>query len=300
MRKQSKKHTKIANRLLDLSGTASLMVWAAMLYIGSLAWLVPGLYIPVSSLVRNVPTETPTETQTAAPTLPAPTLDETEQAATARPTPVLEATNDGNLYNGYWWFDMWVPGLPTYAAQFMRMPVLSSGAAVIYAPQVMEANVQYRGLSTSGMVGAVAVPFCSEIGHTLWILRPGQDWEGPFIVADCTRRNDLYGVIVYRHQVVEVDFETAIRWGMARLGGDQHEGRWSELTQPLQNVVVSFVNPDRLGHNEVPSLESWFLERVTYANGPAHDPGEPVNYRAPELPGEYPAWRVGDEWVTYP
>jgi len=231
---------------------------------------------------------------------------------TPSPTHVLEVLDNGNAYDGYWWFDAWVPGLPTYQSQFMRMPAISDGVAVFYAPQVMEANVKYHGLSMDGYVGAVAVPFCSEIGHEVWIQRQGDllayplpswAWEGPFIVADCTRRNDLYGVIMYRHQVVEVDFDTAVLWGMAQYGGNQNDGRWTMLSQPIP-VRLSFVNPDRLSPgNWNFSLEDWFLVRVRYSTGPNEDRQSdfrPLNYRSPAAPGLLPEWLMDGEWITFP
>jgi hypothetical protein len=217
--------------------------------------------------------------------------------------------DDGNTYNGYWWYgEGWVPGLPTFDAQFLRLPPVSIGSAVFYAPEVMDANVEYRGLSMDGYVGAVAVPFCSEIGHSVWLQRPGHDWEGPFLVADCSRRNDLYGHIEFRDQVVEVDFDTAVAWGLARYGGSQNGGRWSMLTGRLDCVLLSTVPPTQYDGNIV-DLSVWFLQHVTYAER-SENRRQIQNYLPPgtlstELGvdnrgSSLPLWLINGRWVMFP
>jgi hypothetical protein len=99
------------------------------------------------------------------------------------------------MYNGYWWAgEGWVPGLITFDTQFLRIPALAVGSAVFYAPQMMDANIKYRGLpyDKKYYAGGVALSFCSEIGHSVWLKRIDNEWEGPFFVADFSRRNDLY------------------------------------------------------------------------------------------------------------
>lgn len=222
----------------------------------------------------------------------------------------VAAPDDGNNYNGYWWSDGWVPGLATFETQFLRIPQTTIGSAVFYAPGMMEANIEYRGLLCPECVGGVAVPFCSEIGHKVWLLRPGSDineWDGPFIVADCSRRNDLYGHIVYRDQVVEVDFETAVEWGMARYGGTEHEGRWSTLTGRLDGIVMSTVEPSQYDGN-ITDLTVWFLKHVEYAR-PSENRRQIENYIPPqsyieeigvENPNDFPLWLINDKWILFP
>lgn len=245
--------------------------------------------LPAPAAVLADETPPPVTEPTATPTPEAVTVPEPQS------TRVLEQVNDGNLYNGYWWHGFWIPGLPTYGTQFLRLPEVVKGSAVFYAPEVMEANIEYRGLSTVGTVGAVAVPFCSEIGHWVWLQRPGEAWEGPFVVVDCSRRNDLYGHIVYGRQVVEVDFPTAVRWGMARTGGDQNGGRWSTILGRLDGVILSKSPPLQRGSLPV-DLADWFLRRVEFADRLADD-GRAVNYRPPE---KYPAWLINGRWVVFP
>lgn len=223
--------------------------------------------------------------------------------------PVPEGTDDRNVYNGYWWNgEGWTPGLPSFETQFLRMPSVSIGSALFYAPDVMRANAEYRELSLDGVMGAVSIQFCSEIGHKVWLQRPGYDWEGPFMVADCSRRNDLYGHIMFRDQVVEVDFDTAVRWGMARYGGQQNEGRWSTLTGRMNNVLVSKYDPDFFDGNIV-DLSVWFLENVRFAkiteNAYSLQNYIPPNHNEIELGidnrgNDFPLWLINGKRITFP
>jgi hypothetical protein len=244
---------------------------------------------------RPLPTATGTATATAMVTV-TPTL--TPIPIGQKGNPVPEAEDDHNAYDGYEWNgEGWVPGLPTIGTQFLMMPTVSIGSAVFYAPDVMEANVEYRGLSMAGMVGAVAVPFCSEIGHTVWLQRPGHDWEGPYLVADCTRRNDLYGAIEFRDQAVEVDFDTAVKWGMARWGGKQNGGRWSTLTGRLDCVLLSFVPLEQFDGTIV-DLSTWFLWHVQYA-AVTENRWQVQNYKPPREGASLPSWLIDGQWIVF-
>jgi hypothetical protein len=204
--------------------------------------------------------------------------------------------DDRNNYNGYWQFGFWIPGLPTFESQFLRMPDISSGSAVIYAPGVMLANAQYRGLSINGFVGEVATPFCSEIGHSVWLKRPNHDWEGKFLVVDCAKRNDLYGIIEFRDQVVEVDFDTAVRWGMAKYI-NMKDNTWEMLTGRLNNVILSKIPPDEID-NEPIDLSVWFLQNVTYAKQSEYRL-QIQNYLPPENGIGLPSWKINGKWIIF-
>jgi hypothetical protein len=252
-------------------------------------------HIPPSVAPEIIQETAPVVTLAPAPILPTATP---EIISTPAPTPTYiseAAEGDGNVYNGYWWYGMWVPGLPTIGTQFLRMPDVSTGSSVFYAPDVMEATAKYRGLSMDGYVGAVAVPFASEIGHRVWLKRPGLDWEGPFLVADCSRRNDMYGHIEFNDQVVEVDFDTAVKWGMARYGGDQNDGRWSTLLPRLDGIILSKVPPENQD-GVIIDLSEWFLQHVEYAE--ITEDHRLVAY--PPAEGEtLPTWLIGDEWIMF-
>jgi hypothetical protein len=228
--------------------------------------------------------------------------------------PVPEGEDDGNMYNGYWWANEgWVAGLVTIDTQFLRLPPVSMGSAVFYAPEAMEANVIYRGLpyDKNYYAGAVAVEFCSEIGHEVWLRRPSQsEWEGPFLVTDCSRRNDLYGHIMFRDQVVEVDFNTAVRWGMAKFTTTNSRG-WMAITGRLDGVLVSKNPPEQFDGN-IMDLSTWFPTVVRYAKiTESHHRVE--NYMPPSYDGtvygslgisnpsdKLPMWLINDQWVIFP
>jgi len=212
---------------------------------------------------------------------------------------------DNNSYNGYFWNNYWIPGLASFDTQFLRLPRLSVGSAVAYAPEVMEATAAFRGLSMDGFVGAVSAEFASEIGHSVWLLRPNETiWEGPFIVVDCSRRNDLYGQIMFQDQVVEVDFETAIRWGLMQRGGPGNglgnAGRWTALMWRMDGVLLSTINPNQLVENEpVTDLSEWFLQNITFAKQ-SENRYFIRNYEPPANGVGLPRWLLGDNWVTFP
>lgn len=172
------------------------------------------------------------------------------------------------LYDSYCWGEYPVPGLPNYATQFLEYPLLSVGKATFYSPGAMEATAHYRGLSMDGYLGGVALMTCGDLGGSVWLRRPGHDWEGAYLVVDCARRNDLYGITVYREEAVEVDYKTAIRWGMM----SYNNGDWTVKQWMIRNVEVSMLPPWEIPLYEEPlSLKDWFLENVQYSSGRAQD-----------------------------
>jgi len=125
--------------------------------------------------------------------------------------------DDSSVYNGYYWVlekGSWIPGMISNRSWFLASPQHTIGAATYYANGVMEATARSRGMSLSGFVGGVSLISPADIGQTVYLRRQTEDWEGPFLVVDCARRSDMWGVVYYRGEVVEVDFHTAIRWGM--------------------------------------------------------------------------------------
>lgn len=142
--------------------------------------------------------------------------------------------SDENPYNGYWWNGAWVPGYISIEGWYRRAPTYSYGGAVFYAPNLMEATAAYRGYSLDGYVDGVAMMSPADIGRTVWLRRSGGEWEGPFLVVDCARRGDFWPIAVLREEVVEVGFQTAVRWGMA-VGGP---GWWHTRTAKISPVEV--------------------------------------------------------------
>lgn len=196
-----------------------------------------------------------------------------------------ELCDNNNVIDGYWWRGSWIPGLPTYKSQFLELPDLFSGIAVFYGPYVMEGTAEYRGLNMDNYLGGVALPTCSGIGSPVWIKRENSGWEGPYLVADCARRNDLYGISVIRKEAVEVDFNTALRWGMVEQYPDYS---WKTL-EWSEDVIVSRYPPSCI-FEETINLADWIKNKIEFAN------------RLEILTSiyEYPStWRVGGEWITF-
>jgi len=214
----------------------------------------------VPASVTSTPVTSPTFT-------PKPTRD----AGTVGSDEALSnGKDDGNDLNGFMWQGKWTPGLPTFETDLLASPKLVEGNVEFYSPGIMEATARYRGFGDyQQYVGTVSLMFAGDIGSKVWLKRPGHDWEGAFLVVDCARRNDLYGVIVYNGEVAEVDFQTALRWGMVTMGynTDQYvkNGNYSVVDYAIPGVLVSKVDPTMLTGNEQPAnLMDFFLDRVHY------------------------------------
>ena len=143
-----------------------------------------------------------------------------------------------------------VPGIVTNEVWFTRSPQYVYGSAVWYAPGLMRATAKWRDPDTYAMyhlayrsddyLGAVAVLSPANIGDTVWLRRDGGEWEGKYLVVDCSRRADMYSHIAINQQVVEVDFETALRWGLVSGNYDD----W-EMVSGKENVVELWYGEDK-------------------------------------------------------
>jgi len=125
---------------------------------------------------------------------------------------------DKGRTNGFtidWMNGFCVPGVITKASWYFDSPVDHYGLMSSYGPNVMEANVAHRGLDHRKVDG-VALMSCADIGKTVWLRPPGRAWEGPFVVVDCSGRNHLYYHMVAMGLAVEIGYETALEWDMAR------------------------------------------------------------------------------------
>ena len=201
--------------------------------------------------------------------------------------------NDGYALNGYWWHGFWIPGLPTLESWFAGSPVYAIGNAVFYAPWIMRATAELRELSLHGYVDGVSGLSCADVGLELWIRRPGHEWEGPFLNVDCAQRNDMYGIIVWRAEVIELGFETAERWGMVeRTGGGYKVLRWR-----TEDVEVSKLPPEQVSGSPVP-LREWWLERFEPVSASEFLSDVQNGYTRPLYrAGE--SWRFKGEWIRF-
>lgn len=123
------------------------------------------------------------------------------------------------------------------------MPRYAYGAAVWYAPGVMEANCQYRadlaGVTYDEWMGeaidGVALMSPADLGKTVWVRRPGLPWEGPFRSCDAGMQGQVWEMVTVRGEVIELGWDTASRWGMGPF-----DGGWKT---PVE-VYVGPVKPD--------------------------------------------------------
>jgi len=126
--------------------------------------------------------------------------------------------------------------LVTYNTWMTGHPVLSTGAAVFYAPDIMEGTARYRGYDLSDYVDGVSLMSPSDIGATVWIKYNGV-WEGPFLSVDTAQQNHMCQAIQTRGEVVEVGYKTAQRWGMVD---------WPKVHEWKVDVQVSLIPPEYL------------------------------------------------------
>ena len=211
-------------------------------------------------------------------------LPTTASASTCGAEWVSPECNDGYALNGYWWYGDWVPGLPTLDSWFSGSPILAVGNAVFYGPWVMEGTAVARGFSLEGYVDGVSALSCADLGQEVWLQRPGEEWEGPFLIVDCSQRNDIYGNIVHREEVVELGYKTAERWGMVQTTTEgYHVLHWRVV-----GVVVSKLPPDQITTAAIP-LKDWWLERLTYVELPDF-------LIEMEQGWQRPLYKVGNSW----
>jgi hypothetical protein len=168
-------------------------------------------------------TSTSTPTETPEPTI-TPTVTVTEPMRFSYYTdwaaPYLDIDwrpncKDKGRTNGFtidWMGGFCVPGVITKESQYFDSPTDHYGLLSSYGPNVMEANVAYRGLNPREVDG-VALMSCADIGKTVWLRLPGGPWKGPFVVVDCSGRNHLYYHEVALGLAVEIGYATAVEWG---------------------------------------------------------------------------------------
>lgn len=202
-------------------------------------------------------------------------------------------------FDGYRWVDgSWIPGLITHETWYTPAPIYSIGGAVFYAPNLMEATARWRGMSLAGYLDGVALMSPADLGRTVWIRRAGNaEFEGPFLSVDCAARQDMYGTVVIRGEVVEVGFETALRWGMVR--GSESRWRTNDWRQEVE-VVVSDMRPAWTAHPLPTFYPKWWERRVEFSQAWMEPPHSP-------MPRRDGTWRWIDgstveqfEWRTMP
>ena len=109
-------------------------------------------------------------------------------------------------------------------------------------------------------MGGISLFSPADIGEVVWLKRPGNDWEGPYLVVDCSQRNHFYHTVATNQESVEVDFRTALRWGM--VSGNLMNYR-TNLYMIRDVEVWKGLQPPP--DNSVPvNYSDWFLQRVEF------------------------------------
>ena len=173
-----------------------------------------------------------------------------------------------NIVDGYCnQFGQFVPGMITNSTWMMPQPTYTYGKMVFYGPFAMEATREYRGFDyeEEGCIGGVSLFSPYNIGDKAWVRVRGE-WYGPFCVIDSARRGDMYTCVVYREEVVEVDFWFAKKMGMV---SDHIGGKYEVYDWYLPVEVLININPEAyfmMKENPEPvNYRDYFLENLEFA-----------------------------------
>lgn len=174
--------------------------------------------------------------------------------STPTPTPTLDPCYDDTPYNGWLYHETCIPGVVSEDFWLAPNPYHFVGLATWYGEGIMEKVAANRGLSLDNVWGGVALMNCGDIGTHVWIKRgPQYEFEGPYLVVDCSKREHLYWNVVENGLAVEVDWNTKVRWGMS--GG-------------LAGVHVCKAKGCSRGAY---LLSDWFLQNVIWEEEPSEN-----------------------------
>ena len=111
---------------------------------------------------------------------------------------------------------------------FLSLFHLEQGQAAYYNPGVFKQVVAIRQAGWTAnplpeelppVIGFVARQDCTEIGQLVWIYHESEGIQGPYLIADCANKLEGHDKKMRRKSIiVEVDFNTATRWGVIGLG----------------------------------------------------------------------------------
>ena len=269
---------RAAVALVFLTALVSLIPWMARE--GQPARAIPGMTATGATALPLVEGLLPSPEATARPT----------RTATPEPTDLPTATaggipwafNEGTglmqpwsgpvdrpwtMYDGYWNEEWWIPGMISNSSYFLPSPQYHYGRATFYTEGRMEATAHVRGISLDGYVGGVSLMSPANIGDVVWLRPEGMEWGGPYLVVDCAQRDDILLILGGRDEAVEVDWATAIAWGMVV---PHRRCCWVEdlviHQYSLDRVYVfigQFLPPaDVLAQHEPFHLAPWWLARA--------------------------------------
>ena len=103
---------------------------------------------------------------------------------------------------------------------YEETPLPTEGWMMYYNPGVMERVLDFRRKARHvtqcpECIGYVAMLRAGDLDRRIWIEREGRPLEGPFWVIDVAAPQHV-GQLLERGWIVDVDYETAMRWGMGR------------------------------------------------------------------------------------
>jgi len=139
-------------------------------------------------------------------------VNDAEIAPTAAPASTAPLSATGNAAHKV---THWTQLSPPYSEP---TPLPVTGLAMYYAPSVMEGVASYRERANQieecdECVGRVALLRAGDIGRHVWIQVGDGAVEGSFQVLDVAGRHHI-PALLRRNWAVDVDYETAMRWGM--------------------------------------------------------------------------------------
>ena len=134
---------------------------------------------------------------------------------------------------------------------YEETPLPREGWMMYYNPGVMEQVLDFRRQARHvtecpECIGYVAMLRAGDLDRRIWIEREGRPLEGPFWVIDVAAPQHV-GQLLDRGWIVDVDYETAMRWRMGR----PHWVRiWSE--PPPDPFLLSQILAGQQGARSMP------------------------------------------------
>lgn len=142
-------------------------------------------------------------------------------------------------------------------------PRHSYAKAVWYAPYLMDATARWRGQDLEGFMGGVAMMSPADIGQVVWLKRPDLSWEGPYLVVDVSSSIHMWTTITQVGEVVEVDWQTAQRWGMV----EGNKNSYSINEYMIRDVEVYKGLHPPFETSEAVDYVEWFKGILVWGNG---------------------------------
>jgi hypothetical protein len=157
-----------------------------------------------------------------------------------------------------------LPGWVTNDTWYREMPQYTVGRAVWYAPHLMNSTALMRDMDLEGFAGGIATNSAGMMGKVAWLKRPNHSWEGPFLIVDVGQRNHAYHQAINVKSIVEVDFETALRWGIT--SGSTSSYRINKWFEPDVEMWVG-LQPPPAGIGNPTNYEKWYAANAEFCDG---------------------------------